>query len=281
MARTVVGLFDTFAEAQHVVQDLIDNGVRPEDISVLANNAGTQYTTTKAVGDDSASSTAEGAGVGALSGGALGGVLGFLVGVGALAIPGIGPVIAAGPLAAALGAGGAGALVGAATGAATGGVLGALIGAGIPEEDAHYYAEGVRRGGTLVTVSTDDVSGSTVYNAMRRHQAIDIEERGTQWRESGWNRFDPNADPLTQEWRESSKLGTTAGTVAGAATGAAAGSVAGPLGTVAGGVIGAAAGAGLGAAGNIAGEKAEDAIEGEDDYTYARSRGARMYNRNR
>jgi hypothetical protein len=178
-----------------------------------------------------------------------------------------------------LGAGGAGALVGAGVGAATGGVLGALIGAGIPEEDAHYYAEGVRRGGTLVTVSTDDVSGNTVYNIMRRHHAVDIDERGTQWRESGWDRFNPDAEPITQEWRESSKIGTAAGTAAGAATGAAMGSVAGPAGTVVGGIAGAAAGAGIGAAGDVAGEKAEDAVEGEDDY--ARTRGARMYRYNR
>ncbi|KPV48230.1 hypothetical protein SE17_39190, partial [Kouleothrix aurantiaca] len=143
MAKTIVGLFDTSTEAQNVVQQLVDGGFSRDSISVLANNRD-GYT------PSDTTATAEGAGAGAVGGGVLGGVLGLLVGVGALAIPGIGPVLAAGPLAAALGAAGASTLVGAGIGAAAGGIIGALVGAGIPEEDAGFYAEGVRRGGTLV-----------------------------------------------------------------------------------------------------------------------------------
>ncbi|MEO7912084.1 MAG: general stress protein, partial [Roseiflexaceae bacterium] len=147
MAKTIVGLFDDVNEAHTAVQELMDAGVDHNAISIVANDAKGEYKQYKADG----SSAAEGAGAGAVGGGVLGGVLGLLVGVGALAIPGIGPVLAAGPLAAALGAAGASTLVGAGVGAATGGLIGGLIGLGIPEEDANMYAEGVRRGGTLVT----------------------------------------------------------------------------------------------------------------------------------
>ena len=260
MAKTVVGLFDTFTEAQNVVQQLTNSGFDRNEISILANDARGEYANSRAVGDSS--STAEGAGAGAVGGGVLGGVLGLLVGVGALAIPGIGPVLAAGPLAAALGTAGASTLVGAGIGAAAGGVIGALVGAGIPEEDASFYAEGVRRGGTLVMVKSSDDMAQRAYDLMRNSGAVDIDQRSGDWRNSGWNRFDPKAEPYTatgdNAWERSSKVGTAGGAVAGAATGAAIGSVAGPVGTAIGGVAGAVTGAGVGAGGDIAGEKYEE-----------------------
>ncbi|NTU84834.1 MAG: hypothetical protein HGA45_36630, partial [Chloroflexales bacterium] len=91
MTKTVVGLFDNFAEAQSVVQDLIDSGFRREDISVVANESATGRD--RAVGADRESAAAEGAGTGAVGGTVLGGALGLLVGAGLLAIPGIGPVL--------------------------------------------------------------------------------------------------------------------------------------------------------------------------------------------
>ena len=151
--------------------------------------------------------------------------------------------------------------------AAAGGVIGALVGAGVPEEDANFYAEGVRRGGTLVMVKTSDDMANTAYSVMQRYGAVDVDQRGGEWRQSGWSRFDTNAGGATDiddKWRESSKVGTGGGTVAGAATGAAMGSVAGPVGTVVGGVAGAAAGAGIGAAGDVAGESAEDYFNSHD-----------------
>lgn len=98
MAKTIVGLFDDVNEAHRAVQELIDAGVDHDTISIVANDAKGEYAQYHGDG----SSAAEGAGAGAASGGVLGGVLGLLVGVGALAIPGIGPVLAAGPLAASL-----------------------------------------------------------------------------------------------------------------------------------------------------------------------------------
>lgn len=280
MAKTIVGLFDSFNEAQNVVQELVNSGFARERISLVANDARGEYGNVLRSREVGETSVAEGAGAGAVGGGVLGGVLGLLVGLGALAIPGVGPIIAAGPLAAALGTVGASTVVGAGIGAVSGGLLGALVGAGIPEEDAHYYAEGVRRGGTLVMVTADDATANTAYSILERRGAVDIRTRGAQWRQSGWERFDPNAGPYMgtgesfgEEWRESSKVGTAAGTAAGAATGAVIGSAVGPIGTVAGGVAGAAAGAGLGAAGDVAGEKAEDKLAGDDeDNTTRRSR---------
>jgi hypothetical protein len=256
MAKTVVGLFDTAAEAQSVVQELTNSGFQREEISLVANDARGEYANYRSVGGTE-SSAAEGAGAGAVGGGVLGGVLGLLVGIGALAIPGIGPVVAAGPLVAAL--------TGAGIGAAAGGLIGALVGAGIPEEDAGFYAEGVRRGGTLVMVKTSDDMAQRAYDVMQRYGAVDVDERSGTWRETGWSGFDPNAQPYTgstdidEKWERSSKIGTAGGAAAGAATGAAIGSVAGPVGTAVGGVAGAAAGAGIGAAGDVAGESIEDA----------------------
>jgi hypothetical protein len=270
MAKTVVGLFDTTAEAQSAVQELINSGFQRNDISLVANDAKGEYASYREVGA-TGSSTAEGAGAGAIGGGVLGGVFGLLVGVGALAIPGIGPVLAAGPLAAALGAAGASTLVGAGIGAATGGIIGALVGAGIPEADAGFYAEGVRRGGTLVLVKSSDDMAQRAYDVMQRYGAVDVDERSGSWRTSGWKGFDANAEPYTgttdidDKWKRSSKVGTAVGGVAGAATGAAIGAVGGPVGMAFGGVAGAATGAGVGAAGDVAGESAEEAYKRYDN----------------
>src|SRR5690606_38716981 len=120
------------------------------------------------MGSEMGSGAAEGAGVGAGIGAVLGGLGGLLVGLGALTIPGIGPVIAAGPLAAAL-TGLAGAGAGAVAGGVTGGLIGALTGLGVPEENAQYYAEGIRRGGVLVTARVADNRTSEAVDILNRY----------------------------------------------------------------------------------------------------------------
>jgi hypothetical protein len=183
--KTVIGLFDRYADAQAVANDLSMEGFDRNNISVMANNATGEYSehvTTDAAGD--------GAGVGATTGTVVGGTLGVLAGLGALAIPGIGPVIAAGPLLAGL--------AGAGIGALAGGIVGALVDAGIPEEDAHYYYEGVRRGGTLVTAAVNDADAGRASAIMSRHGAVDVRERSSQWRERGYTGYDPNAEPYTE-----------------------------------------------------------------------------------
>ena len=202
MARTVVAIFDNFQIANSAVRELVDHGFSRDKISIIANNTRGEYSvhhtdstvTTTPVADE----TGAGAGVGAGIGAAIGGVGGLLVGLGALVIPGIGPVLAAGPLAVALstltGVG-----VGAVAGGVTGGLLGALIGLGIPEEEAGYYAEGVRRGGVLVTVTADEYNVDQITDILNRHDPIDIKERASQWRGQGWSEFDPKAGPYPSE----------------------------------------------------------------------------------
>jgi len=288
MAKQVVGLFDNMQDAQGAVQALRDAGFTADNISVVANNASGDATSYETSGDGG-TRAAEDAGFGMASGAVMGGLGGLLVGLGALAIPGVGPVIAAGSLATALGT----TAVGAGLGAAAGGLVGALVGAGIPEEDAHVYAEGVRRGGALVTVTADaDEDADRAADILDSYNVVDIDERSGSYREAGWSRFDENAGPYSSStggtgttagsyggrgdsadnnWEESSKVGTAGGTLAGAATGAAIGSVGGPVGTVVGGVAGAVTGAGVGAAGDAAGEAAEDSVQGEDDFGRSRA----------
>ena len=147
----------------------------------------------RAVTSDAASSeTATGAGTGASIGTIIGGGAGLLAGIGALAIPGVGPVIAAGWLVATL--------TGAGAGAAAGGLLGSLAGAGVSDDHAHVYAEGVRRGSTLVTVRADDARASEAESIMARYTPVDVTQRGADYRSTGsWQKFDETAGSLTPE----------------------------------------------------------------------------------
>lgn len=189
MAKTVIGLYDNFEDARRAIEDLTDSGFAREDISMVASDARGEYKNQMDEGEDSvAGGAATGAGIGAV----LGGLGGLLVGLGALAIPGIGPVIAAGPLVSAL--------AGAGIGAAAGGLIGALVDLGIPEQEAGYYAEGVRRGGTLVTLKTSDELANKAADIMNRHNPVDVERRSSYWREhEGWTGYDREAEPYTPE----------------------------------------------------------------------------------
>ena len=177
MSKTVIGLFNNLGEAQNVVKDLVASGIERDDIGFMANEkqAAPSRTDTKREGGDVTSGALAGAGTGA----AIGGVAGLALALAPLAIPGIGPIVAAGPIAAAL--------TGAGIGAVAGGLIGGLTRLGVPEEDAHYYAEGVRRGGILVTVAADDErEADAAAEILRRHGAADIEERASEWRKQGW-----------------------------------------------------------------------------------------------
>ncbi|HMQ33997.1 MAG TPA: hypothetical protein PKD53_24910, partial [Chloroflexaceae bacterium] len=195
MARTLVGMFDTFGEAQNAVHDLVRFGVRREDISLVARDEHGASGEAHEVGGTTA---AEGAGAGAVGGSVVGGALGLLIGAGLLVIPGIGPVLAAGPLAAAVGstaaAVGATAL-GAGLGAAAGGLLGSLMGAGIAEDEAQAYVEGVRRGGTLVSVNAADTEVDDVRQILIRNGAVDMDTRAAEWRAARCGRPGAGAHP--------------------------------------------------------------------------------------
>jgi uncharacterized protein (TIGR02271 family) len=165
------------ATASAVVNDLVNAGFHRNSISLIANDADQRYAS-QVDQDVEMDDTAKGAGIGA----AIGGLGGLLLGLGALAIPGIGPVVAAGPIVAAL--------TGAGVGAVTGGIIGALVDLGIPEESAHIYAESVRRGNILVAAQVADDRVDAATRIMEREGLIDIEHESASWRSSGWSRFD-------------------------------------------------------------------------------------------
>lgn len=125
----------------------------------------------------------------------LGAGAGVLAGLGMLAIPGLGPVVAAGWLASTA----VGAAVGAVAGGATGGLLGALKEAGHTDEEAHVYSEGVRRGGTLVSVKADEDEKDRLEAILNGRRGFDAATRGEAYRQSGWSAFDPDAQPYSSE----------------------------------------------------------------------------------
>src|SRR5512133_594655 len=142
--KSVFCLVNDEAQAVRIVDDLKTAGFSNNDISVLLPDK----TGTRDFAHEKGTKAPEGGLTGAGTGGVLGGVLGWLVGIGALAIPGVGPFIAAGPIMAALG--------GASIGAAAGGLVGALIGMGIPEYEAKRYEARLKEGRVLVSVHSDN-----------------------------------------------------------------------------------------------------------------------------
>jgi hypothetical protein len=139
----VFGIYATAATAEAAVDHLIARGFTNSAISVLLPDD----ESTRAFAHEKSTKAPEGAATGATSGGVFGGTLGLLAGIGALAIPGVGPLIAAGPIMAAL--------AGLGVGAAVGGIVGALVGMGIPEYEAKRYEGAVKGGGTLLSVHCD------------------------------------------------------------------------------------------------------------------------------
>jgi len=184
--RTVTGLFDDYSDARSAVSKLEAAGVPSDDISIVSNNGGRI---------DEESNAGEGAATGAGIGAAVGGAGGLLTGLGLMAIPGVGPVVAAGWLAATA----AGAAAGAVAGGAAGGLIGALTKSGVSEDDAHLYAEGVRRGGTLVTARVDEARASEAQSILQRSNWVDPVERRRAYNDQGWTKFDDTLDPYAPE----------------------------------------------------------------------------------
>jgi len=193
MTTTISRLYDTYADAERAVTRLEGAGVPHSDISIVANNSDNWYGSRSGKVDrdrDGVDDRAEGAGTGAGIGAGLGGAAGLLAGLGLLAIPGLGPVVAAGWLAATA--------AGAAAGAATGGIVGALTEAGISKEDASRYAEGVRRGGTLVSARVPDQDRARL-DALLHERSVNLQDRSAAWQKSGWTDFDAASPPLSPE----------------------------------------------------------------------------------
>jgi len=208
--QTLVALYHNFEDAQNALDALVRGGVDRTKISLVANNTAGEYT--DYVNADYDSEDAVTAEEGASFGAASGGILGALAGLGALAIPGIGPVIAAGPLIAAL----TGGAVGALAGSATGGLVGGLVKTHhMDAEDAELYAEGVRRGETLLTVQVEDSEVSRTRDLLNQYNPTDVHGEASNWRSQGWTRFDESRTPTAEEYksyRSSSSTGLGAGT---------------------------------------------------------------------
>jgi hypothetical protein len=196
--RTVTGLFASYDEAERAVRDIEASGIPHGEISIVANNSDNKY---RLAGEGGPSKAAKGAEAGATFGGVVGGGTGLLAGLGMLAIPGVGPVIAAGWLVATA----VGAVAGAAVGGAAGGIVGSLTRAGVNEHHAHVYAEGVRRGGTLVTARVAEDRADAVEAIMAKHQSIDPDVRGLAYRTDGWKAFDEKAVPYSRSELESER----------------------------------------------------------------------------
>ncbi len=223
MSKTITRLFDSHTQALSAVTALETAGVDHDKISIISNNADNWHAGHTHTGADAANKTgfidgmgdragrmagdngdlnhdgendiADGAGKGATTGGLLGGGAGLLAGLGMLAIPGLGPVVAAGWLASAA----VGAVVGAVAGGTAGGLLGALKEAGHSDDEANVYAEGVRRGGTLVSVKADNDDADRIETLLNTSHGVDATLRGEAYRSSGWNSFDDGADPYTPD----------------------------------------------------------------------------------
>lgn len=188
--KTVVGTYDNIQTAYAIANDLIAAGYSSNDISVIAHDRDSAYAPYVDVNTaETTDDVSAGAGIGA----AVGGLGGLLVGLSAFAIPGVGPVIAAGPLLAAI--------AGAGVGAVTGGIVGALVDMGIPDEEAHIYSEGLRRGHVLVIAQVPDSSVNAVTEMMERPGLVDIHRQADTWRASGWKRFDPEHDMVAPSQR--------------------------------------------------------------------------------
>jgi hypothetical protein len=167
MKNAVYGIANTTAQAESIVSQLQAHGFANSDISVLfPDKEGTRD-----FAHEKNTKAPEGATTGGLAGMGVGGALGLLAGIGALAIPGVGPFIAAGPI--------MGALSGAAVGGATGGLIGALIGLGIPELEAKQYEGKVKAGNILISVHTEDSDErSRAKEILEKFGAKDVSSSG-------------------------------------------------------------------------------------------------------
>lgn len=167
MKKAVYGIVVSPVQAQIIINELKDKDFSNNDISVLLPDK----TGTRDFAHEKHTKAPEGAATGAGAGGVLGGALGWLAGIGSLAIPGVGPFVAAGPIMAALS--------GAAVGAALGGLTGSLIGLGIPEYEAKLYEGKIKEGGILVSVHTEDSEQKSVAKEiLERNGAVNISSTG-------------------------------------------------------------------------------------------------------
>jgi hypothetical protein len=181
--KRIFGLFEQEEAAERAINELQKAGVSREHFGVITRNRITQKVNRE---EDVREGTVQvDQKLGAAGGAAVGGLTGLLLGVGALLIPGIGPVLAAGTLASAIGA----IAAGTGMGAVAGGLLGTLTSLGVTEE-ADVYAEGVKRGGVLLVVEADDERTSLASRIMKEAGAVETQARRKAWQEAGWTGYE-------------------------------------------------------------------------------------------
>ncbi|MEK5254428.1 general stress protein [Paenibacillus sp. FSL F4-0125] len=162
MTKKIVGIFDTEQEATRAIEGLQNQGFSNDEISVITRDRDEL----RHISDDTGTMAPEGVATGAATGGVLGGVTGLLAGIGALAIPGIGPILAAGPIVATL--------TGVAVGAGAGGLVGGLIGLGIPEDEAKEY-EGYVESGKILVLVEDNGRGYQAHDVFRGNRSLNAQ----------------------------------------------------------------------------------------------------------
>jgi len=161
MTKAVIGVFRNEERAKEAISELKNQGFDEREISLIAQEKKEREEDDERRGN--LTMERQNLGEGVMTGGALGGIAGLLAGAGALLIPGIGPIIAAGPLAAFL------------TGVVGGGLVGGLVDYGIPEERGRYFEERVKRGDILVTVKAEEDEVSQITSVLKRFGGEDVE----------------------------------------------------------------------------------------------------------
>lgn len=199
MTVKISHLYDTVEQADQAATELKVAGLDAGDIAFVANNSEkwhVQNDDVKVVdakhdkdrnGRDDRN---EGAAKGAALGGTALGALGLVAGLGVLAVPGVGPVVAAGWLTSTI--------AGAVAGGAAGGIIGALVESGVEKNDADMYAEAIRRGGVLLVARVPE-DERVRYQSILMERGIDVSQRRAAYSKAGWTRFDEKAPPLSAE----------------------------------------------------------------------------------
>jgi hypothetical protein len=187
MAQTIVALYEDLGKAKKVVAALTDAGHEHKDISFASPDPeGRHAEMLAASGDDEDEGDGDATAEGAMVGGAIGAIAGLLFGLSAFTIPGLGPLVVAGPLYTAVFGAGAGGL--------GGGLVGAMVDAGVPQREASFYREGIRRGNTMIAVKVDDENKARALHILNAHGPLDIESAAESWRATGWEGPDDTPD---------------------------------------------------------------------------------------
>lgn len=194
MTNKIVGVFDTEQEATRAIEGLQRQGITNDEISVITRDRDEL----KSISEDTGTMAPEGVATGAATGGVVGGITGMLAGIGALAIPGIGPILAAGPIVATL--------TGAAIGAGAGGLVGGLIGLGIPEDEAKEY-EGYVDNGKILVLVDENGRGRDIHGVFSGSQSLNSSRYNNLYSDTLADRGATNPDVIPDDTAVGNTLG--------------------------------------------------------------------------